>query len=176
MQRIVQLPLAEGATVLTIINDAARAYNGVIPPDRWKEPYMSAEELAEEIEAGVQFYGTVQEGLALGVAGIQHCDGVDLIRHCYVSTRFQRQGIGSALLRYLMRFTHSPEVLVGTWEAATWAIRFYERHGFELVSREEKDRLLQQYWNIPRRQIETSVVLKRDTRREKTVSEISKRR
>ncbi|MGZ7208245.1 MAG: GNAT family N-acetyltransferase, partial [Halobacteriota archaeon] len=96
-----------------------------------------------------------------GVAGIQHCDGVDLIRHCYVSTRFQRQGIGSALLQHLTRLTHTPEMLVGTWEAAKWAIRFYERQGFELVSREEKDRLLQRYWDIPQRQIETSVVLKR---------------
>ncbi|MGZ4937030.1 MAG: GNAT family N-acetyltransferase, partial [Halobacteriota archaeon] len=97
MQRIVQLPPANRATVLTIINDAAaHAYKGAIPQDRWKEPYMSAEELAEEMKAGVQFYGLVQEGSVLGVAGIQHCDGVDLIRHCYVSTRFQRQGIGSA--------------------------------------------------------------------------------
>ncbi len=176
MQRIVQLPYDERATVLAIINDAARAYKDVIPHDRWKEPYMSIEELAKEIEAGVQFYGLVQERTVLGIAGIQHCDGVDLIRHCYVSTRFQRQGIGSALLRYLTRVAHTPEVLVGTWEAATWAVRFYERHGFELASREEKDKLLQQYWNIPQRQIETSVVLKRDTRREKAASEMSKRR
>ncbi|MGZ4934816.1 MAG: GNAT family N-acetyltransferase [Halobacteriota archaeon] len=162
MQRIVQLPPANRATVLTIINDAAaHAYKGAIPQDRWKEPYMSAEELAEEMKAGVQFYGLVQEGSVLGVAGIQHCDGVDLIRHCYVSTRFQRQGIGSALLQHLTRLTHTPEMLVGTSEAAKWAIRFYERHGFELVSREEKGRLLQRYWNIPQRQIETSVVLKR---------------
>lgn len=174
MQRIVQLPSAERATILTIINDAAHVYKEVIPRDRWKEPYMSIEELAEEIEAGVQFYGLVQEGTVLGVAGIQHCDGVDLIRHCYVSTRFQRRGIGSTLLQHIIRLTQTPEVLVGTWEAATWAIRFYEQRGFELVSREEKDRLLQRYWNIPQRQIETSVVLKRDARREQTVSKISK--
>ncbi len=121
---------------------------------------MSAEELACEIDAGVQFYGLVQEETMLGIAGIQHWDDVDLIRHCYVSTPFQRGGIGSALLRYLMGLTRTPEVLVGTWEDAIWAIQFYKRHGFELVSREEKDRLLQRYWNIPERQIETSVVLK----------------
>lgn len=160
MQQIVPLLPAHRATVLTIINDAARAYKGVIPHDRWKEPYMSAEELASEIEAGVQFYGLVQEGTVLGIAGIQHCDEVDLIRHCYVSTRFQRGGIGSALLRYLVGLTHTSKVLVGTWEDAVWAIQFYQRHGFELVSREEKDRLLQRYWNIPERQIETSVVLR----------------
>ncbi len=138
MQRIIPLRPTDRASILTIINDAARAYEGVIPQDRWKEPYMSAEELAEEIETGVRFYGLVQEGTMLGVAGIQHCDGVDLIRHCYVSTRFQRAGIGSALLRYLMGCTHTPDVLVGTWEAARWAVQFYERHGFELVHREEK--------------------------------------
>ncbi len=121
---------------------------------------MSAKELADEMKAGVEFYGLVQEETMLGVAGIQHCDEVDLIRHCYVHTRFQRTGIGSALLQYLMGLAHTRTVLVGTWEAATWAIQFYERHGFELVSREEKDRLLNQYWNIPQRQIETSVVLK----------------
>ncbi len=160
MQRIVPSPPTDNAAILTIINDAARAYCGVIPDDRWKEPYMSAEELAEEVGEGVQFYGLVQEGTMLGVAGIQHCDDVDLVRHCYVSTRFQRRGIGSTLLQYLMDLTRTPEVLVGTWEAATWAVEFYERHGFGLVSREEKDRLLRQYWNIPERQIETSVVLK----------------
>ncbi len=160
MQRIIPLGPTDRATILTIINDAAHAYEGVSPQDRWKEPYMSAEELAEEMEAGVRFYGVVQEGTVLGVAGIQHCDGVDLIRHCYVSPRFQRRGIGGALLRYLMGCTHTPEVLVGTWEAATWAVQFYERHGFARVSREKTDRLLRLYWNIPQRQVETSVVLK----------------
>ena len=99
-------------------------------------------------------------GALLGVAGIQHCGDVDLIRHYYVFTDCQGQGIGSALLRYLLNLARAPEVLVGTWEDATWAIRFYERHGFELVSREEKDRLLYRYWTIPERQIETSVVLR----------------
>ncbi len=160
MQRIVPSPPTDNAAILTIINDAARAYHGVIPDDRWKEPYMSAGELAGEMEAGVQFYGLSQEGTVLGIAGIQHCDDVDLVRHCYVSTRFQRRGIGSTLLQYLMDLTRAHEVLVGTWEAAAWAIDFYERHGFGPVSREEKDRLLRQYWDIPERQIETSVVLK----------------
>ncbi len=161
MQRIVQVLPSQTASILTIINDAARAYQGVIPYGRWKEPYMSVGELTEEVEAGVQFYGLEQECTLLGVAGIQRCEDVDLIRHCYVRTRFQREGIGSALIQYLIGFTNTAEVLVGTWEAATWAIRFYKRLGFELVSREEKDRLLQRYWNIPQRQIETSVVLKR---------------
>ncbi len=160
MQRIVPLSSAHSATVLATINDAASAYKGVIPHDRWKEPYMSNKEVVDEIEAGVEFYGLVQERTTLGVAGIQHCDEVDLIRHCYVHTRFQRRGIGSALLQYLVGLSRTCDILVGTWEAATWAIQFYERHGFELVSRAEKDSLLRQYWGIPQRQIETSVVLK----------------
>jgi GNAT superfamily N-acetyltransferase len=160
MTRIVKLLSVNRSAILEVINDAARAYKDVIPQDRWQEPYTSAEELADEIEAGVQFYGYSKEGVLLGIAGIQHFSDVDLIRHCYVRTDFQRQGVGSHLLRYLLRHSDTPEVLVGTWEAAMWAIRFYERHGFELVSREEKDRLLQKYWTIPQRQIETSVVLK----------------
>ncbi len=160
MQGIVELLPAHRAAILTTINDAAHAYEGVIPHDRWKDPYMSAEELADEIGAGVQFYGWVHGDTVRGIAGIQHCDDVDLIRHCYVSTDFQRQGVGSTLLRYLIGLTYAPDILVGTWKDATWAIRFYKRHGFELVSREEKDRLLQRYWDIPQRQIEISVVLR----------------
>jgi len=160
MTRIVELLPIHKPAILGVINNAARAYKGIIPSDRWKEPYMSAEELAEEVETGVRFYGWVKGGALLGVAGIQHCGDVDLVRHCYVFTECHGQGIGSALLRYLLNHTRAPELLVGTWEDATWAIRFYERHGFELVSREEKDRLLHRYWTIPERQIETSVVLR----------------
>jgi GNAT superfamily N-acetyltransferase len=146
--------------ILKVINDAAQAYEGVIPDDRWKEPYMSAEELKEEIEAGVRFIGWVEGGNLLGVAGIQALKDTTLIRHAYVLSGCQRKGIGTRLLEYLVGLAETPEVLVGTWADATWAIRFYEKHGFELLSSREKDRLLRIHWNIPERQVETSVVLK----------------
>jgi GNAT superfamily N-acetyltransferase len=146
--------------ILKAINDAAQAYKGVIPDDRWKEPYMSVEELREEIEAGVRFFGWVEGGHLLGVAGIQALKDTTLIRHAYVLPGFQRKGIGKRLVEYLVGLAETPEVLVGTWADATWAIRFYERHGFKLVSSREKDRLLRAYWNIPERQVETSVVLR----------------
>jgi GNAT superfamily N-acetyltransferase len=164
MQKIKELSLDQSATTLAIINDAASAYKGIIPSDRWKEPYMSAKELANEIRAGVRFYGWFEDGFLLGVAGIQNVGSCDLVRHCYVRTGYQRRGIGGALLQYLLSLAHTSLILVGTWEDATWAVRFYERHGFALVSRDEKDILLQYYWNIPRRQIETSVVLKKTDR------------
>jgi len=151
---------ADFDAILKVINDAAQAYKGVIPDDRWKEPYMSAEELREEIEAGVLFYGVVEGGYLLGVAGIQTLKDTNLIRHAYVLPAYQRKGIGTKLLKYLVGLAETPEVLVGTWADAIWAIRFYEKHGFELVSPREKDRLLQTYWNIPQRQVETSVVLR----------------
>jgi GNAT superfamily N-acetyltransferase len=147
--------------ILQVINDAAQAYQGVIPDDRWKEPYMSAEELREEIEAGIRFYGWMEGGHLLGVTGIQALKDTTLIRHAYVLPGCQRKGIGTRLLEYLIGLAETPEVLVGTWADATWAIRFYEKHGFKLVSSREKDRLLQTYWNIPERQIETSVVLRK---------------
>ena len=142
-----------------VVNDAAEAYRGVIPEDRWKKPYMSAEELREEIESGVEFYGWMEDNVLVAVMGIQLVNDVTLIRHAYVLTNRQRRGIGEKLLKYLLSLARNSEVLVGTWEAAYWAIRFYEKHGFRLVTREEKDRLLREYWNIPERQIETSVVL-----------------
>jgi len=145
---------------LRVINDAAQAYKGVIPDDRWKEPYMSAEELAAEIEAGVRFFGWIEDGRLLGVAGIQAIKDTTLIRHAYVLTKCQRKGIGSRLLEHLLGLAKTAEILVGTWADATWAILFYETHGFNLVSPEEKDRLLRTYWNISHRQVETSVVLK----------------
>jgi len=141
-----------------VINDAAQAYRGVIPVDRWHEPYMSREELRHEIADGVVFWGYEEAGNLIGVMGIQDVQDVTLIRHAYVCTDHQRQGVGSQLLRHLMAQTTRP-TLVGTWSDATWAIRFYERHGFRLVSGEEKDRLLRKYWSIPDRQVETSVVL-----------------
>ena len=158
-QMISRLQPTEFNSILHVVNDAAEAYRGVIPEDRWKEPYMPAEELREEIESGVEFYGWVEDNVLVAVMGIQLVNDVTLIRHAYVFTNRQRRGIGEKLLRYLMRLARTSEVLVGTWEAAYWAIRFYEKHGFRLVSREEKDRLLREYWNIPERQIETSVVL-----------------
>jgi GNAT superfamily N-acetyltransferase len=146
--------------ILHVVNDAAEAYRGVIPEDRWKEPYMSAEELREEIVSGVEFYGWIENDVLVAVMGIQPVNDVTLVRHAYVLTGHQRRGLGEKLLRHLLGMARTSEVLVGTWEAAQWAIRFYEKHGFKLVTKKEKDRLLRKYWNIPDRQIETSVVLK----------------
>jgi len=149
---------AERPAILAIVNAAAEAYRGVIPDDRWHEPYMGVEELDREIAAGVAFWGYEEDGALLGVMGIQAVRDVDLIRHAYVRPGRQRGGIGGALLRHLCDAASRP-MLVGTWAAADWAIRFYERHGFELVSEERKTELLRRYWAIPERQIETSVVL-----------------
>jgi GNAT superfamily N-acetyltransferase len=149
----------EFKAILHVVNDAAEAYRGVIPADRWQEPYMSTEELKIEIESGVEFYGWVENDTLVAVMGIQLVNDVTLLRHAYVLTNRQRRGIGEKLLNHLVSNAQTSKVLVGTWEAAKWAIRFYEKHGFKLVPREEKDRLLRKYWNIPERQIETSVVL-----------------
>jgi GNAT superfamily N-acetyltransferase len=146
------------ATALVIINQAAQAYKGVIPADCWQEPYMPEEELRAEIEAGVDFSGYEGgEGL-LGVMGRQDKGEVTLIRHAYVYPGAQRQGLGAHLLTQLLDTITGP-VLVGTWAAAWWAVRFYEKHGFKLVTPAEKDRLLRRYWTISDRQVETSVVL-----------------
>jgi GNAT superfamily N-acetyltransferase len=144
--------------IYTIVNQAAQAYKGIIPPDRWKEPYMPEEELRHEMESGVVFWGYEETGELLGVMGIQHIQEVTLIRHAYVRPDKQRHGIGGKLLARLREQTPRP-LFVGTWAAASWAIRFYEKHGFRLVSTEEKNRLLRKYWSIPERQVETSVVL-----------------
>lgn len=146
--------------VLNIINEAAEAYKGIIPQDRWKDPYMPPEELKKEIKSGVKFFGYEQEQKLIGVAGIQPVEDTTLIRHTYVLPGHQRKGIGGKLLQHLVDLAHTPQVLVGTWEDASWAIRFYKKHGFSLVSQEEKNRLLRKYWEIPERQVETSVVLK----------------
>jgi GNAT superfamily N-acetyltransferase len=148
----------ERAAVLAIVNEAAQVYRGVIPEDRWHEPYMGPEELAGEIEAGVAFWGFEADGALVGVMGIQPVDDVDLIRHAYVLPASQRHGVGGALLRHL-RCKTTRRMLVGTWAAAEWAIRFYRRNGFELVTPERTTALLRTYWKIPERQIETSVVL-----------------
>jgi N-acetylglutamate synthase-like GNAT family acetyltransferase len=144
--------------IFEIINDAASAYKGVIPDDRWHEPYMSVDEIRHAIKDGVVFWGLEHEGSLAGVMGIQDKGDVALIRHAYVLTRMRRRGIGEKLLRHLAGLTDKP-ILVGTWKDASWAIAFYRKNGFSLVSDEEKDRLLRKYWSIPKRQIEASVVL-----------------
>jgi N-acetylglutamate synthase-like GNAT family acetyltransferase len=141
-----------------IINDAARAYRGVIPADRWHEPYMPADELAREIASGVAFWVAEQDGCVAGVMGIQDKGDVALVRHAYVASNTQRSGVGTRLLRHVEGLVQKP-ILIGTWAAASWAIDFYCRNGYSVVSNEEKDRLLRTYWSIPARQIETSVVL-----------------
>ena len=141
-----------------IVNDGAQAYRGVIPADRCAEPYMSKDELRGQIEEGVVFWGYEEGSRLLGVMGIQRVKDVTLIRHAYVRSDEQKRGIGSHVLTHLRGMTSGP-VLIGTWAAAAWAIRFYERHGFTRERQQEKDRLLRTYWSVPERQIETSVVL-----------------
>jgi GNAT superfamily N-acetyltransferase len=144
--------------ILSIVNDGAQAYAGEIPADCWTEPYMSAGELRAEMESGVMFWAYEADGAAKGVMGIQFTADVTLIRHAYVRTGIQRHGVGSALLAHLKTLARGP-VLIGTWADALWAIRFYEKHGFRVVTPQQKDRLLQQYWNVSPRQAEVSVVL-----------------
>lgn len=145
--------------ILEIINDAARAYRGVIPADRWHEPYMPEEELRAEMAAGVAFWGFTRDSRLAGVMGLQYVQDVALIRHAYTRTAIRGSGVGGALLEHLKREARAP-LLVGTWKAATWAVRFYENRGFVLASESEKDRLLKRYWDIPERQVEESVVLR----------------
>jgi GNAT superfamily N-acetyltransferase len=141
-----------------IINDGAQAYKGVIPSDRWTEPYMPVGKLRHEIDDGVIFWGLEENGELAGVMGIQRVKDVTLIRHAYVRTAHRNQGIGGRLLAHLRGMAETP-VLIGTWASAVWAIGFYEKHGFRVVDAEEKNRLLKTYWSIPERQVETSVVL-----------------
>ena len=149
---------ADFASMLTIINDAARAYRGVIPDDRWHDPYMGADELKGEIAAGVVFWVVEHDGRLAGLMGIQDKGDVALVRHAYVAPSTQRAGVGTSLLRHVEALVDKP-ILIGTWAAASWAIDFYQRNGFTVVPAGEKDRLLRKYWSIPARQIETSVVL-----------------
>ncbi len=150
--------LSELEAIYTIINDAAQAYRGVIPPDCWKEPYMSQDELRGEIRNGVTFWGYEEGGRLVGVMGMQDVQDVTLIRHAYVQTARRKQGVGGALLTSLREQASRP-LLIGTWAAAVWAIRFYQKRGFRLVSQEESGQLLRRYWSISERQIESSVVL-----------------
>lgn len=144
--------------IYEIINDAAQAYKGVIPEDRWHDPYMSREELRKEIDDGIVFWGLEQDGELVGVMGIQDKGEVTLIRHAYVRTRMRSKGVGTELLKRLETETDKP-ILIGTWAAAHWAVSFYEKNGYRMVSEEEKERLLRRFWSIPERQVETSVVL-----------------
>ena len=158
MNRLRACTDADLDAILAVVNDAAQAYKGVIPADRWHEPYMARAELEAEIAAGVRFWGWEERGALAGVMGLQDRGEVDLIRHAYVRTRDRRRGIGARLLAHVEHLSAKP-ILIGTWAAATWAIRFYERHGYRVLAREETERLLRRYWSVPERQIATSVVL-----------------
>ena len=149
-------------TIFKIINDAAQAYKGIIPQDRWHEPYMSLAELRAQIDDGIVFWGLERDGQLLGVMGIQDKGDVTLIRHAYVMPGAQKRGIGKKLLQHLQRMAEKP-ILIGTWAAASWAVSFYQKTGYKLVSEKEKNRLLRRYWSIPERQVETSVVLANQT-------------
>ena len=149
---------ADLAQLLVIINDAAQAYRGVIPADRWHDPYMPEQELVTELARGIVFWVAEQEGRMLGVMGIQDRGAVALVRHAYVAPTAQRKGVGTKLLRHIEALAGKP-VLIGTWADASWAIDFYRRNGYAVVPHVDKERLLRTYWSIPERQIETSVVL-----------------
>ena len=149
---------ADVPAIFAVVNDAAQAYRGVIPADRWHEPYMPMAELEAEIAAGVQFWLAEEDGRLLGVMGIQDKGDVALVRHAYTATAAQRKGVGTKLLRHVEALNGKP-VLIGTWADAKWAIDFYVRNGYRVVSHADKERLLRKYWSIPARQIATSVVL-----------------
>lgn len=149
---------ADFDTILAIINEAAQAYRGVIPADRWHEPYMPAEELAAEIAAGVVFWVAEDAGRVMGVMGMQDKGEVALVRHAYVAPAAQRRGVGARLLQHVEGLAPKP-ILIGTWADATWAVEFYRANGYTVVLDEEKNRLLRTFWSIPERQVETSIVL-----------------
>ena len=149
---------ADFDSIYEVINDSAVAYRGVIPEDRWHDPYMPERELQKQIDEDVIFWCYERQKLIIGVMGIQDRGDVTLIRHAYVRTESRAGGIGSALMKHLLTLSSKP-VLIGTWAAASWAVSFYRKHGFNVVSEAEKDFLLKKYWNIPERQVATSVVL-----------------
>lgn len=158
METIRRCKPSEFEVIYEIINDGAQAYKGIIPEDRWHEPYMPREELEHEIEDGVSFWGFEDNKELIGVMGIQDKADVNLIRHAYVRTRARQKGIGTRLLKHLESFDDKP-ILIGTWADATWAIDFYQKNGYRVVTKSEKNRLLRKYWSISERQVETSVVL-----------------
>jgi len=149
------------STILHIINDASLRYKGIIPDDCWNEPYMSEQELIDEFNDGVRMYGYHLNNKLIGVIGIQEVKDVILIRHTYTLTSRQGKGTGSALLEYLLKKNQNSRLLVGTWRNAVWAIRFYEKFGFILHTKEQSTLLLNKYWKIPSKQIKNSVVLER---------------
>ena len=149
---------ADSAAMLAIVNAAAQAYRGVIPADRWRDPYMPSDELEKEIADGVVFWVAEEDGRLLAVMGIQDKGEVALVRHAYVAPSVQRKGVGTRLLRHVQDLAGKP-VLIGTWADASWAIEFYRRNGFTVVPNSYKESLLRRYWSIPARQVETSVVL-----------------
>ncbi len=155
---IAKSKISDFDTIYEIINDAAVAYRGIIPADCWHEPYMSVADLQKQIDEGVEFWCYSEEDEIVGVMGIQDKSDVTLIRHAYVKTKARNKGIGSKLLQHLSELTKK-SILIGTWADASWAIEFYKKHGYRLVSFDEKEQLLRKYWNISIRQIETSVVL-----------------
>jgi len=154
-----KLDNTELQTIFDIVNDAAEVYRGKIPFDCWREPYMSKEEIAKEIRTGIQFYCYTEKNVIVAVMGIQLIGGITLIRHAYTLTSHQRKGIGEKLLKHLINIAQTQRILVGTWETSTWAINFYQKHHFLLLSREETKGLLKKYWDIPELQVDTSVVL-----------------
>jgi GNAT superfamily N-acetyltransferase len=156
--RIRQSDTADFQLIFSLINDAAQVYRGIIPSDRWHDPYMPVEELSHEIAGGVIFWVAEDDEDVLGVMGVQDRGEVTLVRHAYVSPAHQRKGIGVRLLRHIEALTTKP-ILIGTWADASWAIDFYRRNGFTLMPPDDTRRLLKTYWSIPERQIETSVVL-----------------
>ena len=149
------------SNILNVINNAALKYKGVIPDDCWREPYISEQELTNEIDNGIRMFGYSESRTLVGVMGIQELEDVTLIRHAYTLTDYQGIGIGKSLLQYLFNINRSSRLLVGTWQDASWAIRFYLRNGFVIPTRKETDQLLKRYWQVPLRQIETSVVLEK---------------
>ncbi|MEJ2665955.1 MAG: GNAT family N-acetyltransferase [Deinococcales bacterium] len=148
-------------SIAAVVNDAAVAYRGVIPADCWHDPYMPLSELRQEIDAGVAFSVLEQDDRIVAVMGLQQVGDVALIRHAYVLASHQRQGLGGALLEHIRRHSALP-MLVGTWRAASWAVRFYETHGFRCLDTAETARLLRRYWTVSPRQMEVSVVLADD--------------
>ena len=147
--------------ILNVINDAALKYKGVIPDDCWHEPYMLEQELINEIDNGVRMFGYDKDNKLVGVMGIQELADVTLIRHAYTLSDYQGVGVGKSLLQYLLQINKSASLLVGTWQDATWAIRFYVKNGFVLHRRKQTGQLLKKYWQVPLKQMENSVVLEK---------------
>jgi GNAT superfamily N-acetyltransferase len=147
--------------ILNVINDAALKYKGVIPDCCWKEPYMPKQELISEFDNGVRMFGYSKDNMLVGVMGIQEVEAITLIRHAYTLSDYQGLGIGKSLLQYLFKINRSSSLLVGTWQDATWAIRFYMKNDFVLHTRKQTNRLLERYWQVPLKQMENSVVLEK---------------